>query len=488
MFKVKKLIQICIIISSVFLFPLLGICEKYDEELNLDCYLFKQRSQYYTAIAYVEDLNARVERCKSENNLPAFDHLTNLLLHTLITGGPFGLRSTSPSPSEWEVVNDSFIHIAGLTVISKKNKQTDDNRLQEIITGSIQSISSSTPNIMVQSNAIFSFIKDKIPNIDRTKLPTSRDFKEDEWFSFTSDKKVIIRDLRKDQEFYLLNTSPDGSCWMHSLACSNNKEFTGSGFTRKLLTLDVKQRTEVCSFSLNFFLSILWKEHELLLKKQPELLKEFENLKKEVEIQLGGTLWSKLYQCYNLSRAHPQIKREYECLMKDIEIELRPQVLNKLDELPASMRSKILKFISKEEIFRILVERKGQSNQDTDTLVTSSGGNVWNRNSSRSEWPNIWLFIYKLNHKPIGYSHIYLDSPLKLNNEASLYHLANKDWTFSYQGFKDIHVSSLFPIGLNNPPNNMLYANKSYFNGWHSLKEWDKENTPDDNYSWIKWE
>jgi len=135
------------------------------------------------------------------------------------------------------------------------------------------------------------------------------------------------------------------------------------------------------------------------------------------------------------------------------------------------VRLKILNFIAKEEVFKALVERKSADGYDTKSLVTSTGGNVWNwLKFNYVGWPDIWAFVYKKNIRGLSYSKGFSEVAL-LPLGLSWWTSSNPSWGFLYKGPKDIHVSALWPVDVT-PPDDMTmkFADQNYFKIWHTLK------------------
>ena len=408
----------CIVLVISLLLPALALSQEYEAELDLDYCLYKKHSvcAAHTAMDYVYDLNRRIEKCGLENNFHAFKYLTKLLTYVLVTGGPFGIRPTGPTADEWTILNVSFNFISKLAIVSSSD-QTDD-----AIRSNLGQISSCTApgnsdgGRLIQAQGVYHLALKALPTAKSGWLPTLQDHKVDAWVRFAADDKVIIRDPNKDREFYLLDTKGDGACWMYGMACSHADEFTGTGFIQKLLGLDPKRRGEVCNFALGFFSRTLTTD-ATLLKGIPEGLAEA--------------------------------------------LALKP-LLQKLNRSPSSLsdeeRLKVLKFISREEVFKALVGRQGKDQHDTKSLVTS-GKTVWNDFSDCITWARIWAFVYQVNIYSLDIHQVAKGSPLEIINKT-FYQFSGRPWGLFYTGKHDCHTSALWPVGITPPPNGMAIATK----------------------------
>jgi hypothetical protein len=451
---------------SIFCFlPIFASYSHDDGMLYSDLYLYKLRKGHPEnlgkAMDYIDDLNRRIAEHRENGLAKGAIYLTDILTSLLVTGGPFGLRATGPTPAEWKSLSISFAYIgryygkyfevmtegeikrwkkSGVEVeeFFEENPSSEQfltESMQRSIKEKLKSekVEHKRQQIHSQANAVvhYAFVANHLKSESTSFLdhqaiksalgtlgPKKPTYAQQNISLSFRESKAVLKDRYTSNEFYMLETSPDGACWMHAMAGSNGQPSTGAGFVEELLGLDSEKPRKVCEFAQSFFYETLVANPKLLVGSSLEA--EFKKIREQEKID------------------------------------------ENIGENPDFSSARLVTFLTKQDVFRLIVNKRG-SLHDNTALLTLEGGNVWNSCPSFTQrrWPEIWAFLHRKNVYSIPYEFgdfYFVHSSFFLSS-------LDDPWVFIVQG--RIHFSALQPMHAEESVH-MAYATQGYANLWHS--------------------
>lgn len=453
-----------VFISIFFFLPIFASYSHDEGGLYSDLYLYKLRKGHPEnlgkAMDYIDDLNQRIAEHRKNGLDKGAIYLTDILTSLLVTGGHFGLRATGPTPAEWKSLSISFAYIGryyGKCFEVMTEKETRDRKklgieveeffvekpsskqfLTERMGRSIEKklksekVEHKRQQIQCQSTAVvhYAFVANHLKSeatsfLDHQAIesalgtlgPKKPNYAQQNISLSFRESKAVLKDNYTGNEFYMLDTLPDGACWMHAMDGSNGQASTGAGFVEELLGLDSEKRGKVCEFAQSFFYETLVANPELLVGSSLEA--EFKKIRKQEKID------------------------------------------ENMGKNPNFSSASLVTFLTKQDVFRILVNKRGDYNDNT-ALLTLEGGNVWNSRSYlfKRTWPEIWAFLHRKNVYSIPYV-----GGLQFVHPKFFLSFLDDPWVFIVQG--RIHFSALQPMHAEESAH-MAYATQGYANSWHS--------------------